>query len=165
MHLLWKDCWALHHKESPLKQWRGLLLQPQATDYAWFSVIFRFWHYDEGGLCYMFSRPRLPSFLPYEWSCMCFTPLKQPGELHSPARDSIHIWLGVHPPTTHIGMCLATMVMCPAAGAGVKELITGELCALRQHVTMRAFKVYSRHSKSPKVIKSDVSILAAVQSR
>ena len=66
---------------------------------------------------------------------------------------------GCFPLLLYEGMCLATMVMCPAAGANVKELITGELCALRQHVTMRAFRVYSHHSKSPKVITSKVRSL------
>lgn len=46
---------------------------------------------------------------------------------------------------TYSGVCLTTLVMCPSPGASLAEVITGQLCALREHITMRTFKVYSRH--------------------
>ncbi len=49
-----------------------------------------------------------------------------------------------------LGVCLATMVMSPVPGAVVAPLITGQLCAFREHVTMRNFKVYSHYQ-----LKSD----------
>ena len=113
-----------------------------------------YWHYQGDEFCYLFCRPRIPSSLPFLWSCICFTPLKQSGELS--------IRVGLNNNCTHarayvtssrvryccllyIGVCLATLVMCPTPEAAVQQLITGHLCALREHITMRTFKVYSRY--------------------
>lgn len=58
-----------------------------------------------------------------------------------------------------LGVCLATMVMCPLQEVtAVSTLITGQLCAIREHVTMRSFKVYSRHHPKSSIVTGDKSM-------
>ena len=109
---------------------------------------FRCWHSQTESLGYLFCQPRLPSQLPYLWTCTFFSSLKQSGK-------TVCVWVIVGVIFSDyggVGVCLVTMVMCPLPGVCVAPLLTGQLCALREHITMRNFKVYSRYQlKSSKV--------------
>ena len=60
------------------------------------------------------------------------------------------------------GVSVATMVMFPKPAEEVAHVITGQLCALREHVTMRNFKAYSL--QLPRLAGNEDPVVSTVES-
>lgn len=84
----------------------------------------RVWRVEGDGLCHVLTIPKEPSALPYHWSLLVFTTLKNKG--------------------ASVGLSIATLVMLPRVD--VRQLsspLAAELCSLREHILMKNLKAYS----------------------
>ena len=107
----------------------------------------RTWHRNDP-LSFLFILPRQPSALPYTWSLLMLNTLKEQGLNYDilVAKDVLYsLWL------MFTGICLATLVMMPKQQTQhVSSLVAKQLCALREHATLKSLGVYSTsHQTTP----------------